>query len=79
MQKLDRRGFLGLTGAAGVGLAAAVAGLSDAPARATGRLPTDLFKLGVASGDPRQLRGRERTSGRTGGHPPTDTGAARRP
>ncbi|WP_326556406.1 alkaline phosphatase D family protein [Micromonospora sp. NBC_01796] len=52
MQKLDRRGFLGLTGAAGVGLAAAVAGLSDAPAWATGRLPTDLFKLGVASGDP---------------------------
>ncbi|MFI6263852.1 alkaline phosphatase D family protein [Micromonospora sp. NPDC051006] len=52
MQQFDRRAFLGLAGAAGAGVAAAVAGWSAAPAWATGRLPDNPFTLGVASGDP---------------------------
>jgi alkaline phosphatase D len=49
---LSRRGFLGLTGAAGATFAAATAGFSTAPAWAAPRFPNDPFTLGVASGDP---------------------------
>ncbi len=47
---LSRRGFLGLTGAAGAG--AALYGFSAAPAWATPRFPDNPFTLGIASGDP---------------------------
>ncbi|MEV4140970.1 alkaline phosphatase D family protein [Dactylosporangium sp. NPDC049742] len=52
MARLHRRTFLGLTGAAGAGAAAAVAGFSAAPAWADPRLADNPFTLGVASGDP---------------------------
>ncbi|WP_422769101.1 alkaline phosphatase D family protein [Plantactinospora sp. WMMC1484] len=50
MRQLDRRGFLGLAGAAGVG--ATIAGFSASAAWGTPRFPEDPFTLGVASGDP---------------------------
>jgi len=49
---LSRRGFLGLTGAAGAAVAAATTGFSTAPAWAAPRFPDNPFTLGVASGDP---------------------------
>jgi alkaline phosphatase D len=52
MPPLHRRAFLGLTGAAGAGVAAAIAGLSSSPAWADPTFPTNPFTLGVASGDP---------------------------
>ncbi|MEO3780292.1 alkaline phosphatase D family protein [Micromonospora sp. B11E3] len=52
MTTLHRRAFLGLTGAAGAGLAAAIAGFSAAPAWADPALVDEPFTLGVASGDP---------------------------
>lgn len=52
MPAIDRRAFLGLTGAAGAGVAAAIAGLSSAPAWAAPDFTDEPFTLGVASGDP---------------------------
>ncbi|MEV6371835.1 alkaline phosphatase D family protein [Micromonospora musae] len=52
MPNLHRRAFLGLTGAAGAGVAAAIAGFSDAPAWADPSFTDNPFTLGVASGDP---------------------------
>ncbi|SCL22650.1 alkaline phosphatase D [Micromonospora pallida] len=52
MPHLDRRAFLGLTGAAGVGVTAAIAGFSSAPAWADPSFADYPFTLGVASGDP---------------------------
>jgi alkaline phosphatase D len=52
MARLHRRTFLGLTGAAGAGVAAAIAGFSAAPVWADPRLSDNPFTLGVASGDP---------------------------
>ncbi|MCW3819102.1 alkaline phosphatase D family protein [Micromonospora sp. DR5-3] len=52
MPPLHRRAFLGLTGAAGAGVAAAIAGFSSAPAWADPSFADNPFTLGIASGDP---------------------------
>jgi len=49
---MERRRFLSLAGATGVGLGAAMAGFSTSRAWATPTFPDDPFTLGVASGDP---------------------------
>ncbi|MBE1609287.1 alkaline phosphatase D family protein [Actinopolymorpha pittospori] len=52
MRKLNRRGFLGLAGAAGLGGVWSVTGFSEAKAWADPTFGGDPFSLGVASGDP---------------------------
>ena len=52
MPAMDRRGFLGLAGAAGLGVGAAIAGFSASAAWGSPTFSGNPFTLGVASGDP---------------------------